>query len=295
MKTQTSFALNPLAPTGAAEILGLDGAQPLDPRTLAELKAAWTAYPILVFRDQRLDAAQQARFSRSFGELETQINSQYVHPDDPFVLVLSNELRPDGSAIGVVDAGDFLHSDSSWSPAPVDATILYAVRNPKHGGDTEFCNMYQVYDALPAELKAKIDGRTAVHHVSKAKNPRVAISPSRPGAQEFYEKQSRELPEVHQPVVRTHPESGRQALFISPRFTLRIDGLEPAESDALLDQLFAFMADERFRYRHKWRDGDLVMWDNRCLTHRATGGYVLPDIRRMHRTTICGSPAFYRN
>jgi taurine dioxygenase len=94
--------------------------------------------------------------------------------------------------------------------------------------------------------------------------------------------------------VRTHPVSGRQALYVSPRFTLSIDGLEEAESDTLLDELFAFMGEERFRYRHHWADGDLVMWDNRCLTHRATGGYVLPDIRRMHRTTICGEPAFYR-
>jgi len=294
VQTQAGLRLNPLSETGAAEITGLDCARPLDPRTLAALKVAFVEHPILAIRNQTLGAAQQAAFSRQFGPLEEQVNSQYVHPDDPFVLILSNELRPDGSAVGVVDAGDFLHSDSSWSATPCRATILYSVKNPRHGGETEFRNMYLVYEALPAELKRKVEGRNAFHHVSKSKNPRVAVSTSRPGAQEFYEKQEREMPEVCQPMVRTHPESGRQALYVSPRFTLRVEGLDAAESDALLDELFAVMADERFRYLHTWSDGDLVMWDNRCLTHRACGGYVLPDIRRMHRTTVSGDAPFYR-
>ena len=294
MQTKTGFQLNPLTETGAAEITGLDCSRPLDAGTLAALRAAFVEHPILAFRDQVLAPIEQAAFSRQFGALEEQVNSQYVHPDDPFVLILSNELRPDGTAVGVVDAGDFLHSDSSWSPSPVTATILYAVKNPERGGDTEFCNMYLVYEALPDDLRRRVAGRTAVHHVSKAKNPRVAISRTRPDAKEFYEKQEREMPEVHQPVVRTHPESGRQALYVSPRFTLRIDGLDHVESDEILNRLFAAMNDARYRYVHKWGDGDLVMWDNRCLTHRATGGYVLPDVRRMHRTTICGAPPFYR-
>jgi taurine dioxygenase len=97
-----------------------------------------------------------------------------------------------------------------------------------------------------------------------------------------------------QPIVRTHPETGRQALYISPRFTLAIEGMEDAQAQELLDALFAFMTDKRFHYRHQWRDGDLVIWDNRCLNHRACGGYALPDIRRMHRTTIVGDKPFYR-
>jgi taurine dioxygenase len=294
MSATTSFELRELSPVGAAEVIGLDCRYPLEPRALAELQAAFVRYPILVIRDQALTAVQQSRFSRQFGPLEEQVNSQYVHPDDPYVLILSNEIRPDGTAVGVVDAGDFLHSDSSWSPSPCQATILHAIRNPRQGGDTEYCNMYLVYEALPTDLKRRIEGRRAIHHVSKSKNRRVAISASRPGAKEFYEKQERELPEVAHPIVRTHPVSGRQALYVSPRFTLRVEGLEEAESDALLDELFGYMGDERFRYRHRWSDGDLVMWDNRCLTHRACGGYVLPDIRRMHRTTVCGDRPFYR-
>jgi taurine dioxygenase len=288
-----AFTLHPLGEAGAAEIVGLDGSRPLDAATVSALKDAFVQYPILALRDQHLDPQAQAAFSRTFGELEEQINSAHVHPDDPYVLILSNEIRPDGTAVGVVDAGDFLHSDSSWSAEPVQTTILYAVKNPSRGGDTEFCNMYLVYDAIPPELKRRIEGRNAVHHISKSKNRRVAISASRPGAKEFYEKQAQELPEVVHPIVRTHPDSGRPALYISPRFTLRIEGLAPAESDEMLDALFALMKEPRFRYLHKWRDNDLVMWDNRCLTHRATGGYVLPDIRRMHRTTVSGDRPFF--
>jgi taurine dioxygenase len=292
MGATTGFRLSRLSETGAAEIVGLDCAQPFDGETLDAVTHAFTAYPILVFRDQRLSPREQASFSRQFGSLEEQINREHVDPAEPDVLILSNEIRPDGTAVGIVDAGDFLHSDSSWSPTPCKATILYSVRNPKSGGDTEYCNMYLVYEALPDRLRDEIKGRRAVHHVSKLKNKRVAVSRTRPGAAQFYGEQSRAMPEVAQPMVRTHPESGRSALYVSPRFTLRVEGMEEAASDRLLDELFAFMGEERFRYRHRWSDHDLVMWDNRCLTHRACGGYVLPDIRRMHRTTICGDPPF---
>jgi taurine dioxygenase len=289
-----NFTLNEISPAGAAEIVGLDCAQALDGPTVAAVEQAFRDHPILAIRDQQLSPRAQAEFSSLFGELEPQINTAHVTPEHQDVLILSNEIRPDGTAVGIVDAGDFLHSDSSWSPTPVKATILYAVKNPDRGGDTEYCNMYAVYEALTPELRRAVEGRNAIHHVSKTRNKRVAVSPSRPGAKEFYEAQASERPEVSQPMVRTHPETGRQALFISPRFTLRVEGLDEAASDNLLDALFAVMKEERFRYTHKWHDHDLVMWDNRCLTHRACGGYVLPDIRRMHRTTLQGDAAFYR-
>lgn len=294
MTISTPFTVRPLSETGAAEVLGLDASRLLSPDEVAALKDAFARYPILAFREQHLTPPQQAAFSRNFGELENQVLSEHVHPDDPFVLILSNEIRPDGSAVGVVDAGDFMHSDSSHRPEPAMATLLYAVKNPQHGGDTEYRNMYLVYEALPDDLKQRIAGREGIHHVSKAINKRVAISAGRPGAKDFYEAQA-ELAGIRQPMVRTHPVTGRQALFISPRFTVGIAGMEQAEADALLDELFRYVMDRRFGYTHKWHDGDLVMWDNRCLCHRACGGYVLPDIRRMHRTVICGDKAFYRN
>lgn len=294
MRDTIGFTVTPLSPAGAAEVVGLDAAGPLAAEDLAALRAAFREYPILALRDQHLTPPQQAAFSRAFGPLEDPVNSPFRHPDDPCVLILTNELRPDGTPIGVVDAGDFLHSDSSWREDPCSATLLYSVRNPQHGGDTEYCNMYLAYDALPPDLRAAVDGRYAIHHAAKTKIPRIAISPSRPGAKEYYEEQERSMPEVRQPIVRTHPETGRQALFVSPRFTVRVDGMEPDASETLLLRIFEVMKDPALRYVHRWRSNDLVMWDNRCLTHRACGGYVLPDVRRMHRTVVCGDVPFYR-
>lgn len=279
---------------GAAEVTGLDCTRPLAPDDLAALNAAFLRYPILAIRNQQLTPAQQVVFSRQFGAIEDTGNDRYIHPDEPHVLVLSNEVDDKGQPLGIADAGDFLHSDLSPRPEPSKMTILQAIKNPSRGGDTEFVNMYNVYDALPDELKREINGRSAWHHTSKLKNPRVAISGDRPDAAEYYRSLEARVPDVLQPVVRTHPETGRQALYVSPRFTLRIDGMDAGASETLLSKLFAVMRDKRFLWRYKWHDHDLVMWDNRCLCHRATGGYVLPDTRRMHRTSIAGDRAFYR-
>lgn len=283
------FSVEPLGTAGAAEVRGLDCSRPLDAATIRALWQAFLAHPVLAIRDQRVDARSLAAFTRQLGELEWPANEQHAHPDDPYVLVLSNELRPDGTAVGVVDAGDFLHSDSQSREIPATATLLYAERNPATGGDTEYCNMTMVYDALPERLKQAVAGKFAIHRSSKLGNKRVAISAGRPGAKDFYEQSLSKTSDVRHPVVRIHPETGRPALFVSPRFTIGIDGLPEAESDALLDELLSYTKDARFRYLHKWHDHDLVMWDNRCMTHRATGGYVLPDIRRMLRTVLAGN------
>jgi len=273
-----------------AEIRGIDCRRPLDPDDLATLATASARYPLLVVRDQDLTPAQQAAFSRQFGPLEAQVNRKYVHPDSEDVLVLSNELRPDGTAVGVVDAGDQWHSDSSHFAAPARTTILHARQVPTTGGDTEFCNMYLVFEALPAALQQRLPGLYGVHHVSKLKNPRATVSERRPGAADDYLQTARERSEVLQPVVRVHPDTGRWALFVSPRFTIGIDGVTDDEAQQLLDDVFAVMDDPRWQYRYRWSQGDLVMWDNRCLTHRACGGVNPPDIRTMHRTVVAGEP-----
>jgi taurine dioxygenase len=288
------FTVKEISSAGAGEILGLDCAKPLDSETLAELHKVMVEYPVTVIHDQSLTPKQQAAFSRQLGPLEPQDRTTYCDPEEPDILILSNEVRPDGSAVGIVDAGDFWHSDSSHHEEPCRSTLLYAVRNPATGGDTEFCNMYQVYDALPDDVKRRIEGRYAIHHISKLLNPRVAVSGARTDAAAYYKKHEQATKPVLQPLVRTHPETGRQALYASPRFTIGIADMPDAEAQPLLDRLFAVMLEERFHYRHRWADGDLVIWDNRCLNHQACGGYSLPDIRRMHRTTIRGDRPFYR-
>lgn len=286
--------VTPVSDVLGAEITGIDVSKPLDPETFEALYQAFLRYQALVIRDQDTTPLQQERFSRLFGWLEIPDNSAHTVAETPHVMILSNQLRPDGSAVGVVDGGDFWHSDSSHHDVPSKITILQSVRNPERGGDTEFCNMYAVYDALPQATKARIDGLVGIHHVSKVLNKRVTVSPSRPGAQDFYEAQARHRHEVRQPLVLTHPETGRKALYCSPRFTIGIEGLTDEEADPILDELFAHITDRKrpYHYRHKWREHDLVMWDNRCLCHRAVGGYGLPMIRRMHRTVVGGDGPF---
>jgi len=289
-----SFILNALSPV-AAEVVGLDCSRPTPPEDLARLRAALLVHPVVCIRGQSLDARQLGAFARQFGPLEGQDRSAYCHEDDKDILVLSNERRPDGSQVGIVDAGDFWHSDSSHMAEPTRMTMLYAVKNPLKGGDTHYIDMRAVYAALPEAMKQRIAGRNAIHHVSKTLNPRVAVSPERAGAEDYYRQREKETVPVAQPMARTHPETGGQALYISPRFTIAIEGMDDAEGQPLLDELFRFMfSNPAWQYTHKWRDGDLVLWDNASLNHMAGGGYHYPDTRRMHRATVVGGRPFHR-
>ena len=286
--------VKPVSDVVGAEIIGVNLANSINDETKRVIRDALLEYQVLVIRNQNLTPEQQVIFSNLWGNLETPSNIEYTTKETAKVMILSNEIRPDGTAVGVVDGGDFWHSDSSHIEVPSMITILQSVKNPKRGGDTEFCNMYAVYEALPSELKHKIDGLYGIHHVSKVNNKRVIISPDRPGAKDFYEKQAKERPEIIQPLVLTHPETGKKSLYCSPRFTIGIKDMSEDEADPILNILFTQITDRkrRYHYRHKYKDNDLVLWDNRCLCHRAVGGYGLPDIRRMHRTVIAGDKAY---
>ncbi len=288
------FLANFVSPM-VAEVTGLDCGKPTPPEDLARLKQLFLEHPVVCIRDQILGAREQGAFARQWGLLEAQDRSAFCHPDDTDVLILSNDRRPDGSQIGIVDAGDFWHSDSSHLSEPCRITMLHSVKNPAKGGDTHFIDMRAVYDAMPEDLKKRVAGLNAIHHVSKTLNPRVAVSTERAGAAEYYKQREKETKPVAQPMVRTQPETGRQALYISPRFTIGIEGMDDAQAQPLLDELFRFMfSNPIWQYTHKWRDGDLVFWDNSCLNHMAGGGYEYPDVRRMHRSTIAGDRPFYR-
>jgi taurine dioxygenase len=272
-----------------AEIVGVD-LNGLANAEFSRIRDAFHTYQVLAIRDQTLTPASQLAFSRRFGALEDQLNAHYTVPNYPEVLVLSNDLR-DGKPIGLIDGGDFWHSDSSHREFPSMATILYAVKNPDAGGDTEFANMYAAYEALPEDFKRRIVTLRGIHAVSKLRNKRVTVSPRRPDGKDFYERQ-KSIPDQVWPMVRTHPVTGKKALYVSPRFTIGIEGLSEAEADEVLDNLFAHQIRPEFVYRHNWRDRDLVMWDNRSVIHQATGGYTYPDVRTMHRTVIAGDRPF---
>ena len=277
----------PLSDVLGAEISGVDIARDLDGEAFAAVLDAFHRYRVLAFREQYLNPADQVGFAARFGPLEVHDNRRYNLPDHEHVMVLSNDLR-DGEPIGVPDAGDSWHTDLSFKETPSLCTLLQAVKLPDKGGDTAFACMTRAYAALPADIKARIAGRRAVHNPSKLVNPRVEISPLRKDADAFYKGQSARFAEVSHPIVRTHPATGEKSLYVQPRFTVGIEGMDDEEAQPLLDLLFAHQIRPEFVYLNKWREGDLLMWDNRCVIHYATGGYAWPDIRTMHRTTVLG-------
>ncbi len=281
----------PLSDVLGAEVSGIDIARDLDGAAFAAVLDAFHRYRVLVFREQYLDPADQVGFAARFGPLEVHDNRRYNLPDNEHVMVLSNDLR-DGEPVGVPDAGDSWHTDLSFKETPSLCTLLQAVTLPSEGGDTAFACMTRAYAALPADIKARIEGRRAIHNPSKLVNPRVEISPLRKDADAFYKGQTARFPDVAHPIVRTHPETGEKSLYVQPRFTIGIEGMDDEEAQPLLDILFAHQIRPEFVYLNEWRDGDLLMWDNRCVIHYATGGYSYPDIRTMHRTTVLGDRPF---
>lgn len=278
-----------LGRTMGAEVTGVD-LNHLGAPAFVQIRDAFHVHKVIAIRDQQLAPAGQIAFSRRFGALEDQLNAHYTIDGYPEVLVLSNDVR-DGKPVGLIDGGDYWHSDSSHREYPSMVTILFAVKNPLTGGDTEFADMVAAYEALPEPMKGRIAHLNGIHAVSKLKNKRVQVSPRRPDGRDFYERQ-KAIPDQIWPLIRTHPVTGQKALYLSPRFTIGIEGVSAAEADQLLDSLIAHQISDEFIYRHQWRDGDLVMWDNRCVIHRATGGYSYPDIRTMHRTVIAGDRPF---
>lgn len=281
----------PLSDVLGAEVSGIDIARDLDGAAFAAVLDAFHRYRVLVFREQYLDPADQVGFAARFGPLEVHDNRRYNLPDNEHVMVLSNDLR-DGEPVGVPDAGDSWHTDLSFKETPSLCTLLQAVTLPSEGGDTAFACMTRAYAALSADIKARIEGRRAIHNPSKLVNPRVEISPLRKDADAFYKGQTARFPDVAHPIVRTHPETGEKSLYVQPRFTVGIEGMDDDEAQPLLDILFAHQIRPEFVYLNEWRDGDLLMWDNRCVIHYATGGYAYPDIRTMHRTTVLGDRPF---
>tara|TARA_R110002072_G_scaffold67031_6_gene164697 strand:- start:546 stop:1403 length:858 start_codon:yes stop_codon:yes gene_type:complete len=272
-----------------AEILGIDLAA-LDDGMFRAIDKAYLEHQMLCIRGQKLDPDSLVAFSERFGVVKPHDNVKFALKSHPKILVLSNDVDENGNQVGVIDAGDAWHTDHSFKKRPANCTILYSLKNPSRGGATDFTNQYAAYDALSGEMKAKIAALRGRHSISKLKNKRVVMSGAREDAVEFYKRQEKAIPEVTHPLVRVHPVTGRKSLYCSPRFTIGIDGLAEEEGDALLDELIAHSVKPEFRYRHRWGDGDVVMWDNRCVNHRATGGYEYPDIRHLYRTTVEGGP-----
>ena len=274
------------APLGA-EVLGLDLSKPLGVNDFARIHRAQLDHHVLVFRDQRITPEQHIAFSRLFGPLQTHVLHQFALAGHPEMLIVSNIVE-NGKPIGLGDAGHFWHSDLSYKERPSLGSLLHAQELPAQGGDTLFANMHLAWDALPSRLRGKVEGLRAEHTYLARYAELQARSPWRPN---LTQEQIAEVTPVVHPVVRTHPETGRKALFVSEHFTTRIVGLPEDESRALLNELFAHSVRSEFVYRHQWLEQDLVFWDNRSLMHLAAG---TPDHlrRKLYRTTIEGDVPF---
>ena len=274
------------APLGA-EVFGLDLTRPVPDAEFKRLHRAHLDHHVLVFRDQRITPQQQVDFSRRFGPLQIHVLRQFQLAEHPEVLIVSN-IMENGQPTGLGDAGYYWHSDLSYKAQPSLGSMLHAQELPAEGGDTLFADQHLAYAALEPALRQAVDTLQAEHsYLAKYEDLRQR-NPFRP---KLSEAQIAEVAPVVHTVVRTHPETGRKALFVSEHFTTRIVGVPEHESRELLAELFAHSVKPEFVYRHAWKPHDLVFWDNRSLMHLAAG---TPDHlrRKLFRTTIEGDRTF---
>ncbi|TMJ77229.1 MAG: TauD/TfdA family dioxygenase [Alphaproteobacteria bacterium] len=273
-----------------AEIV-FDLSRAIDDRTFAELEGIFHDNIVVFFRDQHLTNEQHIAFSRRLGELEIHIVKKYLLPEDPEILLVSNIKNDAGEHIGLADAGFTWHSDTSYRKNPSRCSLLYAKEVPhrdgKPLGDTVFANCIAAYEALPDAMKRRLAGTKAIHRYSMRR--RVDNSP-RP---KLTAAQLAETPDIAHPIVRSHPYTGRKALYVTAGECIGIvlrDGEQMPEDEALdmIAELDAHCVRPEFCYRHSWRIGDLVMWDNASAMHLAICDYTLPERRLMHRTTVIG-------
>ena len=276
-----TITVTPMEDGFGAEIDGIDLSRPVGGEDRDAVYGAFLEHHLIVIRGQTLSAEQLAAAARILGdELEPHLFEHFHHPDTPLIMVLSNRVE-DGKPKGMADAGSFWHTDVSYRPNPAKATMLYAIEVPDGGGDTLFCNLTAAYEALPEAMKIRLDGLRAVHDY--AYRPRDV----------FTSGKVTPPPDCLQPLIRTHPETGRKAIYISPFYMVRIEGLADDDSEALKKEIYDHCLQDRFRMQYKWRTGDVAAWDNAALMHSATTKELDPAKHRtLWRATISGGPAF---
>lgn len=269
-------------PTGfGAAITGLDLSRPLPAQTLAEVKAAWAAHGVVNFPDQPLTLEQLEAFTLQIGPFG---HDPYIKPMEGHPNVLELRREPDEKA---TNFGAGWHSDWSFQPQPPAATLLHGKVIPPVGGDTLYADGCRAYEALSQGFKAMLEPLQAIHSATRPYGEKGSFArETEKRTMQIISSPEADKTHTH-PLVRTHPVTGRKALFVSPTYTLAIEGLEAEESDAILGFLFRHMIRPEFIYRHRWAPNMLNMWDNRCATHLAEGGYD-GHLRLMHRTTVAG-------
>ena len=278
-----------------ASITGIDLAKPVADADFKIILRALGEHGVICFPRQRIDTEDLARFGKMFGDLEINVANLFYEPGHPEVMILSN-LKKDGKAVGLGDAGQGWHTDMSYSKDIALANVLYALKVPMRDGrplgDTQFRNMHLAYDALPQDIKERLKGRTATHDFIKFWD----MMRARPGTQRgpLTPEQRRQKPPVSQPIFQTHPITGRSILYCNPGYAMHIDGMDKKESDELLEYLFKHQEDPKFFYAHKWAEGDVLMWDNIGTVHNAVPDYGSDEPRYMRRIQVMATKDYAR-
>ena len=275
------FAVRPLTPHLGVEILGVDLRDAIDPALFGAIRNAFLRHQVLLFNTGELPPARQVALARLFGEVQVHVMNQYHADGFPELYRLSNldeRGRPNGRH---PDRGTMAwHTDGSWRKVTGQATIIYGEVVPETGGETHFCDMYGGYERLDARWKQRIAGLRAVHNLDFSRTRRHGEDP-------MTEAQKRDTPPVDHPVVRTHPDTGRKCIFLGDHAE-HIVGMPYDEGRALIEELNALAVHADLTYEHRWQDGQLIVWDNRCLMHRATPYDPATQRRVVRRCTILG-------
>ena len=288
MQDVLDIQVAPLSSACGAEIRGVDLTKPLSRATVDAIKDAWNKHIVLVFRGQTISQEQQLTFASYFGDLgsrkkapeQLRARTEGIQQTNEKVLLVSN-IKVDGVPIGSFGEGEFwFHIDSGYSSKPYRYTFLYALELPSTGGNTMFSNMYKAYDAVPDTLKAKLKGKRAlhIHEYNRAKQANASGDISG-------------IPHCYHPVFITHPDTGRKTLFVDRLMTTALEGFDPAEGLAILDQLYDIGERREFIYEHVWQLGDFLMWDNCCTIHARTD-FPKEERRLLRRCTVEGDPLY---
>ena len=274
----TSFSITPLTDHTGAEVVGLDFTRPIDDEARAALNEAFVQHHVLVMRGQHFSPDAFMAAVQLFGELQPHDKKEHHVPGHPEVSYVSNDEFVNGRRI---IPGETFHTDHSNHPRPPKATTLFAVELPSRGGDTQYVNMHDAFDDLPEDTKRRIEGRKAVHAYLSKYSPRPLGYLS--------EESRRNLPPpgMH-PLVRTHPENGRKALFLNPVRMESIEGMADEDALKLIDELMRHATQKKYEYRHQWRHGDWVLWDNRSVMHQANPDYDMSERRYLYRLMLKG-------
>jgi taurine dioxygenase len=280
------FEVKPLHPVLGCEIFGVTLEEALSPRLFARIYEAFLEYQVILFRDVDLPPATQVAFAHRFGEVQVHVLSeQYGYKDHPEIYLLSN-LDKDGNPSGKhPDRGTlYWHTDGSWRERTGQATMMYSEIVPEAGGETQFADMYFAYELLPAAMKARIEGRRAIHNFDFSRTRRHGEAP-------LTAEQKAKTPPVAHPIVRMHPETGRKAIFLGDHAE-SIEGMDYKEGRDLIEQLNVMITPAAGVYSHTWSPRECIVWDNRCTLHRATGFDEARLKRVMRRCTILGDKPF---